>query len=607
MRQLQVCLTALSVMFLAAAAESAEQESRIGSKIPDFTLRDYHGKQVSLSDFAENKLVVVAFLGTDCPLVRLYGPRLQELSKEFESEGVAFIGINSNRQDRPTKIGAHARKYGLEFPILKDPDNHVADLFRAIRTPEIFLLDEQRVVRYWGRVDDQYGFTSGVGYGRPKMTRRDLAEAVEEMLAGKDVSVPTTEAPGCLIGRVQKVAPHGDVTYSKQIARVFQQHCVECHREGQIGPFPLTSYEEVYGWGEMIREVVEQQRMPPWYANPEHGSFANDARLTDEEKALIAQWVENGQPEGDPAELPEPLDYAEGWTIPEPDVVVHMDDEPFVVPADGVVDYQYFTVDPGFTEDKWITAVQARPDNRAVVHHIIVFISKPTEEGQFRLGGALIGYAPGMQSRIYPEGYAIRVPAGSKLVFQMHYTPIGTVQEDRSSVGMIFADNLEEIEYEIRGGVCGTQDFAIPPGARDHVVAAEQTLASDTHMLAMMPHMHLRGTSFRYEAFYPDGKNEILLDVPQYDFNWQLWYDFEEPKLLPKGTVLRCTAHYDNSEDNVYNPDPSAEVLYGDQTWDEMMFGWYSRAVVKGAPEESRRRSRRNRRAADSGEDVTGG
>lgn len=598
MRCFSIALTVALVPLVLQAGDVAPVEAPketvdtpIGQHIGDFALRDYHGKPVRLADFDDSRVVVVAFLGIDCPLVRLYGPRLEALSQSYDAKEVAFVAINANKQDPPTRIGAFAHRYGLTFPILKDPDNSVADAFGAVRTPEMFVLDQDRTVRYWGRVDDQYGFTSGVGYGRPKASRHDLKEAVEELLAGKQVSVPVTDAPGCHIGRVAKVDPHGEVTYSNQIARIFNNRCVECHREGQIGPFPMTSYEEVYGWGEMIREVVDETRMPPWYANPEHGKFANDCRLNAEEKNLIARWVENGQPEGDPADLPEPPAFAEGWTIPEPDAVVYMNDEGFEVPADGVVDYQYYEVDPGFTEDKWIKAVQAKPGNRAVVHHIIAFISKPTgREGRFRLGGALIGYAPGMQARVFPEGQAIHVPAGSKLVFQMHYTPVGTAQVDRSCVGLVFADD-SEVTHEIRGGVCGTQDFVIPAGAPNHVVTSRRRIRRETTMLAMMPHLHVRGISFKYEATYPDGTHEVLLDVPRYDFNWQLWYDLDEPKVLPRGTVLECTAVYDNSEENVYNPDPTVDVTYGEQTWEEMMFGWYStslpRAEAAEVPEET--------------------
>jgi peroxiredoxin len=580
----------LALVSIAAAGPSAgaENKSHIGRQIADFTLRDYRGKEVSLADYSGSKLVVVAFLGTDCPLVKLYGARLDEMSKEYADRGVTFLGVNSNRQDPPTKIGAHARAYGMSFTILKDPDNAVADLFEAQRTPEIFALDADRAVRYHGRIDDQYGLTTGSGYGRPKLSRSDLREALDELLADKPVSVPATAASGCIIGRVSKVEPHGDVTYSNQIARIFQDRCVECHRQGQIGPFPLTSYDEVLGWGEMIREVVDQRRMPPWYANPEHGTFANDRSMPADEKELIARWVENGQPEGDPADLPEPREFAEGWQIPEPDAVFYIRDEPVPVPAEGVVDYQHYVVETGFTEDKWVKAVQSRPGNRGVVHHIIVTVVSPGDDTDraFRRTGGLAGYAPGMQARVYPEGVGTLIPAGSRLRFQMHYTPNGVATEDRSSVGIVFAD-AATIKYEARGGVCGTMAIDIPAGEPDHVINARQTLLHDVLLTGMMPHTHVRGKSFRYEVDYPDGRHEVLLDVPRFDFNWQLWYHLSEPKRLPKGSVIRTTAHYDNSADNVFNPDPTIDVRYGDQTWEEMMFGWYSTIVPRDQAPES--------------------
>lgn len=558
-----------------------QADSPVGKTINNFTLRDFRGKQMELSDLKESRLVVVMFMGVDCPLVRLYGPRVDAMAKSFDNKDVTFIGINANAQDPPTRIGAFANKFEIDFPILKDPDNAVADAFGAKRTPEVFVLDENRVVRYWGGIDDQFGFTSGVGYSRQKPERHNLKEAVNELLSGEQVSVAVTKAPGCHIGRVAKIDPHGDVTYTNQISRLFNKNCVQCHRDGQIGPFPMTTYDEVLGWGEMIREVIDEGRMPPWHANPEHGKFKNDCRMTADEMNLVARWVENGQPEGDPADLPEPMSFKEGWSIPEPDQVFYMNDDGFDVAAEGVIEYQHWPVETGFTEDKWITAAEARPGNFAVVHHIIVFVIPPDGRGQrFELQGALLGYAPGTQATQLREGYAIKIPAGSRLVFQLHYTPVGTVEHDRSSIGFIYMDE-SEVTHEVKGGVCGTMDFMIPAGDENHTVVSKQTMEQDTALMSMLPHMHLRGKAFKYEAEYPDGTSEVLLDVPEYDFNWQLWYELAEPKLLTKGTVLKCTAVFDNSEDNVYNPDATIGVGFGDQTWEEMMFGWYSLATPR--------------------------
>lgn len=592
---MRVLLTAtLVASFLLAPASStvaAESESLIGRHIDGFELKDFRGETHRLDDYADSKLVVVAFLGTECPLAKLYGPRMQQLSEEFASQGVTFIGINSNRQDSITEMANHARIHNMEFPFLKDVGNAVADQFGATRTPQIFVLDGDRNVQYHGRIDGQYSFGAGVGYAAPQLDRRDLAVALEELLAGKEVSVPVTEAKGCLIGRVREVNAESEVTYSNQIARIFQDRCVQCHREGQIAPFAMTGYDEVAGWGEMIAEVVRESRMPPWHADPQHGVFSNDSRLSAEEQEQIYEWVANGCPEGDVAQLPEPREYPEGWMMPrEPDMVIAFGDEPVDIKAEGVEAYRHYIVDPGFTEDKWVTWAECMPGNRQVVHHIIVFIRPPgrlarSEDPDIRGFGFLAGFAPGTRPVEFPAGMAKKIPAGSTFVFQMHYTPCGSPQTDLSSIGLIFADP-DEVTHQVATTATSNHDFAIPPGAFDHKVEATHTFSRDTTLLSMFPHMHVRGKAFRYEATYPDGTHEILLDVPQYDFNWQNSFILAEPKSIPKGTEIHCTAWYDNSTDNPNNPDPTEEVRWGPQTWHEMMIGWYDIAFPVATAEQ---------------------
>ncbi len=573
-------LVASLVLASGLSASAEETQSLIGRQIDGFELKDFRGETHQLSDYADSKLVVVAFLGTECPLAKLYGPRIQKLNEEFASQGVTFLGINSNRQDSITEMANHARIHNMEFPFLKDVGNHVADQFGATRTPQIFVLDEDRAIRYHGRIDGQYSFGAGVGYAAPKLQRRDLAEALEELLAGSEVTVAVTEAKGCLIGRVRDVNDESEVTYSNQIARIFQDRCVQCHREGQIAPFAMTTYEEVAGWGEMIAEVVSENRMPPWHADPQHGVFSNDTRLSDDEQALIFDWVANGCPEGDVANLPEPREYPEQWMMPrEPDQVIHFGDKPVSIKAEGVEAYRHYIVDPGFTEDKWVTWAECMPGNRQVVHHIIVFIRPPglkgrSEDPDIRGFGFLAGFAPGTRPVEFPAGMAKKIPAGSKLVFQMHYTPCGSPQEDLSSIGLIFADP-EEVTHQVATTATSNHAFAIPPGAFNHKVEATHKFSRDTTLLSMFPHMHVRGKAFRYEATYPDGSHEVLLDVPRYDFNWQNSFILAEPKSIPEGTEIHCTAWYDNSTDNPNNPDPTEEVRWGPQTWHEMMIGWY--------------------------------
>ena len=461
---------------------------------------------------------------------------------------------------------------------MKDPRNEIADRFGAQRTPEVFVLDEQRKVRYHGRIDDQYHYE----IQRADAQRNYLVDALEALLAGKEIETPETETIGCHIGRILEADESSEVTYSNQISRILQNNCVQCHREGEIAPFELTDYDEVVGWAEMIEEVVKEQRMPPWHADPQHGKFKNDARLSERDKQLIYAWVKAGAPQGDPEELPPPREFVQGWRIGEPDQVVKMRSTPFQVPARGEVKYQYFVADPGWKEDKYIQAAEARAGNRAVVHHIIVGHTGRIEARSRSHGLSsdwITAMAPGSLPLILEDGMAKLVPAGSKLVFQMHYTPNGTATEDLSYVGFKFAD-ASQVKRIVGTNKAANTRFAIPPHADNHRVEADFHFKRDSLMLAMFPHMHLRGKSFRYTAIYPDGKEEILLNVPNYDFNWQNGYALEEPKLMPAGTRLHCVAHFDNSEENLANPDPTKRVRWGDQTWEEMMIGYFDMCYV---------------------------
>jgi peroxiredoxin len=562
----------------AFASLSNDTGSPIGRKIEPFRLQDYRGVWQSLDDAKDSRLVVVAFLGTQCPLAQQYAPRLVELAGDFGPKGVAFFGVMSNQQDTLKDIEGYVQAHQIPFPVLKDLGNEVADRFAAQRTPEVFVLDAERKVRYWGRIDDQYG----IGYKRPKPTQRYLATALEELLAGKPVGQPVVESVGCFIGRTTKRTATGSVTYTKDIAPILRKRCVGCHQAGDIAPFALTTYRHAAAWADTIQEVVQSGRMPPWHADPNHGRFANDPRLSDEEKKLIEQWVQNGLPKGEGAD--EPLvQRAEGaWRIGKPDFVIQLP-KPFKVPATGVVDYQYYIIDPGFKEDRWVKASEVRPGSRAVVHHAVVFVQPPGAGSVVEKEGfgfeMLAGYGPGTPPRVLKNGLAKFIPAGSRLVFQMHYTPCGVETLDQTEVGLIFADP-KEVKREHRTGLALNLRLRIPPGVKDYSLEATHVFRQDFYLLSMAPHMHLRGKSFRFEAHYPNGSKEILLDVPCWDFEWQHLYDLAEPKLMPEGTRLVCTAHYDNSEANLSNPDPKATVTFGLQTWQEMMVGFFLMALA---------------------------
>ena len=579
--RLRCLFVGLAIIFAAAPSVAAEK-SPIGKKVDSFALQDYRGKERALKDFKDSKLVVVAFLGTECPLAKLYGPKLARLAKEYESKGVAFLGIDSNTQDQITAIAAYARIHEIGFPILKDLGNKVADQFGAQRTPTVYVLDGEQTIRYAGRVDDQYG----IGFQKDKPAATDLVNALNELLDGKKVTKAETEAQGCFIGRAREAKPDAAITYSKHIAPILNGRCVECHRAGDIAPFELTNYKQATGFADTILEVVDDNRMPPWHADPKHGKFVNERRLSDAEKKLIRDWVSAGAPEGDPKDLPKPPTFpATGWQLSrKPDLVVNMRSTPYDVPAEGAVKYQYFIGSTGTTEDKWIEAVEVQPGNRAVVHHILVFALPKDGRDLSAVGGGISGflaaYVPGLRPLPFPDGMAKRLPAGSNLLFQIHYTPNGSKTTDLSKVGFVFTDG-SKVKYEVKTTSAAGRQINIPPGADNHKVEAQRNLPAEVQLLAFSPHMHVRGKSFFYEAIYPDGKKETLLDVPHYDFNWQTAYRYAEPKKIPAGTKIHAVAHYDNSTKNLSNPDPTKTVRWGDQTWQEMMIGYFDVAVPK--------------------------
>ncbi len=564
-----LCLLLSGALTLPGAA-TEKPVPAVGARVADFSLKDTHRRARSLDDFKEKKLVVVAFLDTECPLANLYLPTLIELHKQYSEKGVQFLGINSSNQDSFIRVSAHAQEREVPFPILKDFEQSVLDRFGATRTPEVVLLDSGRSIRYRGRIDDQYG----IGFRKEKPTRNDLRDAIEQALAGKEIATAATEVSGCLIERASRKAPKEEITYAKQVSRLMQKHCQECHRPGEIGPFSLLTYDDAKKRAGRIREALVEQRMPPWHADPSHGKFLNDRRLPPEELDTLIAWIDADTPKGDDKDLPPPLKFVKGWKIGEPDQVFTMEKE-FTVPATGVLNYQRFTVDPGLKEDTWIQAAECRPGNRAVVHHILVYILKPGSRNPYSPDGTaatLAGWAPGDMPAIHAEGTARKVPAGSKLMFEVHYTPNGTEQTDRSSVGVIFAKKKPERVAETN--ILANMTFKIPPKEGNVKGKMVFTFPEDALILSFMPHMHLRGTSAKYVATYPDGKTETLLSVPDYDFAWQSVYRFAEPLKIPKGTKLTWSSTWDNSPDNPRNPDPTKEVFWGLQTWDEMQNGW---------------------------------
>jgi peroxiredoxin len=549
-----------------AAKDSDQSKTLVGRQIPNFILPDVSGKQVALADFGEAKFVIVIFMGTECPIGNAYIPSLNELSKKYADKRVKVIGINSILSDTSKAVDKHIAEFKIQFPVLVDKKQQAVELFGARRTPEVFVLDQRRNVRYHGRVDDRFGYI----YKREESRRQELLEALNELLAGKSVSVSETAPVGCLITRRKRSGDKGTVSYAKHVSRILQEKCEKCHHANTAAPFSLVSYEEAVNWSSMIKETVVQRRMPPWNADPRYGHFSNDNRLTDDEIDTLVAWIDGGTPLGDKRDLPKPIEYGDGWVIGKPDAVFKMPTE-YTVQAKGTVRYKYFVTKTNFKKDMWVQAAEARPGNRAVVHHIIVFYRSPNSK-RLRLLPSIVGTAPGEDPLIFPKGTGKKIPAGAELVWQLHYTPTGKVEKDRSEVGLIFCDKPPT--RRVRGKAALNFLFRIPAGAANHKVVSSTRFSKDAELLSLMPHMHLRGKDFQFKAFYPDGRTEILLNVPSYDFNWQHRYRFANPLRIPKGTRIECTAHFDNSAGNPANPNPAKSVRWGDQTWEEMMIGF---------------------------------
>lgn len=604
-------LAALAVLALAGIPALAGVDDAplplnrmIGQRAADFELpNSLDGKPVRLYGYAiQKEAAVLVFMGTDCPVGNLYMPRLAELAQKYQDQRVQFLLVNSNASEPAEKVAEHARSYGLGFPALKDDGNKIADQLMIERTCEAIVLDGKAKVRYRGAIDNQYARKGR----KPEPTREYLVDAIDAVLAGKAPETPATAVEGCLIERAAKsseetkpkpvrvhaAAPTiaaylaeldaqvkvGPVTYAKDVAPIVQNKCQACHRPGQVAPFSLLSYDDAKRWGPTLREVVAERRMPPWHADPRYGHFENDRSLSPEQRASVLAWVDQGMPLGDPGELPQPRTFVDGWTLGKPDVVIEMP-EPFVVPAQGVVNYQHIRVKAPFDKDTWVQAAEAQPGDRSVVHHIIAYVVPAGKDlGDSIRDGHLCGYAPGEMPSIYPRGTAKLIPAGADIIFQMHYTPDGKAKSDQSRIGITLAkDPVERRAYTL--GISNPA-LRIPAGDPNYEVKSRFTFPWDAKLIAYMPHMHLRGKDFLYEVTYP-GKDdrETLLSVPAYDFGWQSYYRYAEPLEMPRGTRIDCTAHFDNSEENPYNPDPTKAVRWGEQTWDEMMIGYIDFSV----------------------------
>ncbi|MBX7074418.1 MAG: redoxin family protein [Pirellulales bacterium] len=553
------------------AASSAMAAAQIGDVVADLHFKDIRYLERTLGELGEHKGYALVFLNSDCPIAQRFAPRLKELDAKFSGQGIQFVGVYCSPGETIMEMASHALENGFKFPVVRDEDHSVCQELGVERVPQVALLDAQRKLVYRGRINDQYR----TGGAQPTASREDLEVAIGELLAGKPISVAETPVDGCRITPPRAATTTLPVTFHEQIAGIMQRHCQGCHHAGTPAPFALMTYEDVADHAEMVAEVVADHRMPPWYASAKYGHFTNDPGMTSDERDLVLAWVKAGTPAGDPAKSPQPLVFEESkWRIGEPDLVVTMKDT-HDVQAEGFVPYQYVFLPYLFKEDTYVQAIEILPHNRNVVHHCNMAYAN-LAAGKAGAETFITGYVPGgmpMDLRsddpTAPQ-VAYKILKGSALVLQIHYTTTGKPEKSQISVGFRFAK--ERVDKTTKFFVLDPRGWSITPGDGMFEIAESREIKDDATLLGLFSHMHVRGRDMTFKAHYPDGKTETLLQIPNYNFEWQLGYVCHDK--IPAGTKIEAIAHFDNSKFNPYNPDPARAVPYGDQTYDEMFNGF---------------------------------
>lgn len=557
-----------------------------GERVPEAKLTDLDGKPGTLATLGGTRGAVIVVRDAECPVSQRYAPRLAELEKEFGPKGFRFVYLDVTPHTA-AESRADAAKYSLTGRTVLDADKRLVGALRATSSAEAFVVDRRGTLRYRGAVDDQYG----IGVHRDAVTKPWLRDAVDHVIAGKELAVASTDAPGCMFDAdLAAAGTPRPVTYHNRISRLIQMKCEGCHNAAGMAPMPLQSYRQVYDRRAVISYMAKSRRMPPWSANPKIGHWTNDASLSPRELQDLLSWAKNGAPEGVASQAPLPKSYVKGWNIGQPDAIVQITDT-FRVPAQGVVEYKYFYVQTHFDTDRWITAMEIRPTAPKNVHHVLVFLEEPgrkdagdrtRKQGEPPAQGGIDGFfaatAPGTPATIFPLGAAKKLPKGAWLKFQIHYTPNGTPATDQTRLGFVFADDSARAQssfVEVQSRSAFNSRFEIPPGAPNHEVVATYNVRRGGTLISLFPHMHLRGKAFKFELVAPDSSSTVLLDVPRYDFTWQTYYRFREPVRVEPGMKIRATAWFDNSKNNPFNPDPTKAVHFGEQTFDEMMIGYF--------------------------------
>lgn len=554
-----------AAILAASSAASTALALNPGDTVDNFRLIDHKDGAQELYYRSDMKAVVLLTHMNGCDAVKGAAATLESLRGKYPN--VEFLMLNSNLDNTREAIRADAKRLALDVPIMIDDTQLIGESLDVKVNGEAFVIASQAGFKLAYR-----GAPSGV------------AAALDAIVAGKPVAQATTAATGCAASfpEAAKREAHAQISYEKTIVPILDDKCVACHRDGGIGPWAMSSYEMIRGFAPMIREVVRTKRMPPWHVDPHYGMWANDRGLTNEEAKTLVHWIEAGAPRG---KGEDPLKVARKewpqWPLGEPDLIIET--PAFTTPATGTIPYQNVTVKNPLNEDRWIRAIDYLPGQRTVLHHVIATVG-----GERRGSTALYNYVPGAEPLQMPEGNGILLKANSTFHFQMHYTTNGQVLTDVTKFGLYFMD--EPPKHHFRSMVFANPRLKIPANTKFHPEQAVNTFKADSVIYSLHPHAHFRGKSAQFIAQYPDGREELLINIPNYDFNWQGTYDLAKPLTVPAGTKIVYVQTFDNSVQNKANPDPNVTVTWGEQTWEEMVFGVVRYRLVNETGEEDRQR-----------------
>ena len=578
-------LTCLSMLLLAQVEFTPPALSASPEPLALRAQRGPDGKSVVLKAPAEGAVALI-FYSPECPISNAYSPTLKRLAGEYPSGKVKLIGVCVDPDLSDADLLAHAKDFNLPFPVISDRKGFLAAKLGATVTPEAFVIDSAGLIRYHGRIDDQFASRQ-----KPNAnpSTHELKDALDAVLAGREVPLVNVEAVGCPIPAAPPATE--PPTYAKEVSRILQKNCQECHRKGQVGPFPLETYEQARKRAGDLAAVTEERSMPPWKPAPGVGpKIKHDRSLSPSDIATLTAWAAASAPLGNASDMPSPAKFPSDWALGTPDLVI-TPLEDFSIPAEGPDIYRCFVIPTSLPKDMYISGIEYQPGNRRVVHHMLGFVDisgearklDAADPGQgyrcfsgpeVRVHGGLGGWAPGNEPSILPDGIGRSLPRGADVILQLHYHPTGKPEADRSRIGLYFSKKpVKEVLHW--GAVLNEEGLRLPPGEANIEIKGDWPIPVDLVAYGITPHMHLLGRDMLLSVKYPDGRVEPLVRIDDWDFAWQNTYYFEKPLDIPKGSTVQVVAHYDNSSSNPRNPHkPPKLVTWGEATTDEMCIGF---------------------------------